>query len=146
MRVKRNYSEILFAFLGALATLDIVVLISSPAYRSAYGSTSDIADVLWRFALDAVLIIFYWTTYWRMIRGAHPKMILLSHALIYSVLSLLMCIPWGGHFFAPLTAVALPYLGSILWIAGGYFLSLAVAVAFFVSNLYLFIFATKSHK
>lgn len=127
----------LFALFGILAAIDIALISFSLPYRSAYGAVRSIPDVSWRIIPDVVMIFFYGLVFWKTTSGAVPPRLMVWHGILYSIVGIAMCIPWGGYFFAPFSPVGSLFLGSMLWVPSGYFLSLGVAILFIAFNLYL---------
>jgi len=127
----------LFALFGLLAAFDIVLLVYSDDYRNFFGAVRDISDVMWRIVPDVAMFFFYGLVYWKTKNEVALPRLMLWHGVLYGLLGIAMCLPWGGYFLAPFSPVGLLYLGSILWSSPGYFLSLGVAIMFIASNLYL---------
>lgn len=120
-----------------LAAFDIVLLAYSNEYRNFFGVVRDISGVMWRIIPDIVLILFYGLIFWKIRNGIFLPRLMVSHGVLYGLLGIAMCLPWGGYFLAPFSPIGLLYLGSILWSPSGYFLSLGIAIVFIASNLYL---------
>jgi hypothetical protein len=134
-----------FAAFAVFATLDLVVLVGFDEYREAFGATDGMFDGfnLSRIGLDLWMILFYGKVAMRMRHGGISSRLLVWHGLVYGLLGLMLCIPFAGFFFAPLTPVGLLYMGSLLspfTLYGSY----GVAIAFIVFNIFLvWVGATK---
>jgi hypothetical protein len=136
----RRYVRIGFACLGALALLDVVLLLSTEEYRNALGVTPGVFDSfnLGRIILDVLMSVFYWMVYVKIREGRVLSSLMVWHGLLYGLLGAALCfLPWGGLFLAPLTPVGVLYLGAILWTPFQLPGALGVAVAFVAFNTYL---------
>lgn len=134
---KRNYLKYVFVFLGILVLADVFLIFFSEDYRNIFGATNQITDSLWRIVPDFMMMVFYGFMYLKHENGLSPSNILLWHGVLFGLVGLAMCIPWGGYFFAPFSPIGLLYLVLIIWAPSGYFLSLCVAILFIVFNLNL---------
>lgn len=135
--VKKARIRFLFALFGMLAAFDIVLLIYSNEYRNFFGEVQGVSGVMWRIILDIALTVFYGLIFWKITNGILLPRLMVWHGVLYGLLGIVMCLPWGGYFFAPFSPIGLLYLGSILWTPLGYSLSLGITIFFITSNLYL---------
>ena len=138
-KLKRYCARIVFACFGVLATLDVVMLLSSGEYRDVLGVTHGVSDIfnIGRIVIDGSMIVFYGLVYLKMRDGSVLSRLMVWHGLLYGLLGVTLCIPWGGFLLAPLTPVGLLYLGALLWTPLSYPGALGVAGAFIVFNIYL---------
>ena len=138
-KLKIGCVRIGFACLGAFAALDVVMLLSSGDYRNTLGRTHGVSDSfnIGRILIDGSMIAFYGLVYLKMREGGVLPRVMVWHGLLYGLLGVLLCFPWGGFFLAPLTPVGLLFLGAIIWTPFDYYGALGVAGAFVVFNIYL---------
>lgn len=99
-KLKRNCARIGFASLGALAALDIVMLLSSGDYRDVLGVTHGVSDIIniWRIVIDGSMIFFYGVVYLKMREGGVLSRLMVWHGLLYGLQGVALCFPWGGFF------------------------------------------------
>lgn len=138
--MKHQYvPRILFIFC-ILIIADLLLVALSVGYRNQLGviDGKGITGYLYRLLPDILMLSFYGVFFLKYKKSnALPLKLLTIHSVFFMVLGILLCIPWGGLFFAPLTPVGILYLGAISLLAEGFYVSLSIAVAFFILNLYL---------
>lgn len=144
--VNQSVISVLFAVLGLIAAFDIAFLTYSNDYRNFFGEVGDISGVMWRIIPDIAMVVFYGFIHWKIKSGIVLPRLMVWHGILFSLLGLAMCLPWGGYFLAPFSPVGLLYLGSILWSPVGYFLSLSVAIIFIAFNVYLIRFGLAARS
>ncbi len=139
--MQKQHVKFLYVLFCAFVSFDIVLLVYSTEYRDFFGVTENLYGAIWRVIPNIVMLFIYGLAFWKARQGIYYSRAMLWHGVIFILLGFVMCIPWGGYFLAPFSPIGLPYLSSILWVPQGYFLSLAVAIAFIVANVYLIRFS-----
>ncbi len=135
--LKQGYIRLVFASFCVLVALDVALLFCAEEYRDFFGVTRGVADVMWRIVPDVTMMFFYGLAYLKMKSVGLLPRVALWHGLIFGLLGLVLCLPWGGYFFAPFTPIGSLYLAAILWLPDGYLFSLSVAVVFIAFNVSL---------
>jgi hypothetical protein len=134
--MKKTCIKYLFAAFCLFALFDFFLLILSNEYRNFFGEVRKASEVIWRVAIDVVMVLFYGILYRKATIGTFMPRVMVWHGVLYCLLGFAMCLPWVGYLLAPFSPISLLYLGSILW-AFSWGLSLTITIVFIVSNIYL---------
>ena len=119
---------------------DIFLFFILSDYRNILGKFDDykIIEYVYRLLPNFLMLLFYSIFIFMFFcKKVVPYKLLYAHSMFYIFLSIALFIPWGGIFIAPLTPVSILYLGSIIWVAEGFYVSLFIALIFFILNVYL---------
>jgi ABC-type Mn2+/Zn2+ transport system permease subunit len=138
-KLKQGWIRLGFAGFATCATLDLIVLLMSDAYRNIMGRTHGISDVtvMCRIVLDVAMMVLYWMAYRKIREHGISRLVAITHGVSYGLLGLLMCFPLGGFFLAPFTPIGVLYFGSLMWTPVEFIGSLVVGGAFVAFNLFL---------
>jgi len=139
----RRFLLWLFALFCVLAIVDLAAVLFSSTYRDLFGRTHDLTDAMWRIIPDVVMATVYGIVFWKLNDEFFLRKFAVWHGVVYGVLSVLMCIPWGGYFLAAFSPIGILYLTPLMLSSSGYFASMGVAVTFFILNVFLFVTGRK---
>jgi len=124
-----------------LVIADVACFVASEDFRNAFGvfDVKSSQEYIVRLLPDFILFSFYTVVLFRLQKGnSIPNILLKLYCLLFTLLGLALCIPWGGMFFAPFTPIGVLYVGSILWVPEGFYVSMLIAIMFCITNIYLF--------
>lgn len=132
----------LFGVFWLLVVVDLLLFVLFEDYRNQLGTFDnyDINSYIYRLLPDLVMLLCYSVFLLRYSKlGIVSRNFVFVHSAIFFLLGAGLCIPWGGIFFAPLTPICVLFLGSVLWIPEGFYVSTTVAMGFLFLNGYLLI-------
>jgi len=133
-----EFVRLMYMVFSFLAAIDIALIASSEEMRNALGRVDDRGWVLLasRVLPSVILLSFYSWFLSRAVRSIRLAAIASGlHSAIFSVLGLVALVPGLGLFAAALTPISVVYVGAILWLPGGYFAAVLVALVFIAVNL-----------
>src|SRR5215831_427151 len=124
-----------YGVFAALAALDLVLIATVEPVRSAVGRTEGLGLAIRCLPSLAVLGACGWA-YLQLRSSARSSVrLVLVLSVVFAALGLLTLMPWVGMFAALLTPISVLYFAAILWVPQGFFVAMAVTVAFIMLSV-----------
>jgi len=98
----------------------------------------------------SILVLFYGTTCYKLFRGESlGRKVLIAQSVFFSFTALMMCIPFGGYYFAPFNPTGVVYLTSMDWWPfpnGWYYCMCGMSFLFVLATVAVTVAAIRNQK
>ncbi len=99
----------------AFASSDLLMLAFSGYYRGRVGAVRSVTDYSITLLPAMLLTLFFGAICLRLFRGMTiSRNVVVAQSMLFSLLAIIMCVPFGGYFFAGLTPISIIYFTSVL--------------------------------